>query len=427
MKVRYFLFAFLLWTLPALAQQVEIFGYFEPQLMGAKISDEFYQLSSNKLRVDLQLKASERFSFGANFDYITYHGKTDWDLKLFMPENVASEVSNIEMFGYSFNPYRWEFSDRNFLDNAFVKLSFSKFDLTVGKQQISLGTGYVWNPTDVFNRKDIVDPTYEQPGHNAFRLDIPLGSKWSVTSIYAPTDDWKANDFLLKLKGSLGHFDFSVLGIQKQWKFTDARIVDFINQKFYQLPTKRHILGFDFAGELLGLGIWGEAAHNRLLIENDDWLEYKKQLAGISLGYGNPSLPMSLERNYWEWVLGTDYTFDSQTYVMAEFYQNNFAKEDYETYRFNDWMQYFLAETKTITRDQVYAMIQHPVTDLLTASISGIYSFSDESSAVFPMLVYNIFEDVDLTLIGNFYFGKDGTAYAKNLGNGFMARAKVYF
>ncbi|OQX88950.1 hypothetical protein B6D60_00635 [candidate division KSB1 bacterium 4484_87] len=424
MKWRYLLFALFLWTLPALGQQVEIFGYFEPQFMGAKIGDEFYQLSSNKLRVDLQLRTSDRVSFGANFDYITYHGKTDWDLKLFMPENVVNEVSDINMFGYSFNPYHWEFSDRQFLDNAFVKFSFSKFDLTVGKQQISLGTGYVWNPVDVFNRKDIVDPTYEQPGHNAIRLDIPISSKWGITSIYAPTDNWKADDLLLKLKGNLGHFDFSILGIQKQWKFTDARIVDFINQKFYQLPTRRQILGFDFAGELFGLGVWGEAAHNRLLIENDDWLDYEKQLAMTSLG---ASLPMSLERNFWEWVVGADYTFDSQTYVMAEFYQNYFAKDDYNDYRFNDWMQYYMAETKTLSRDQCYTMIQHPVTDLLSASISGIYSFSDESSAVFPMIVYNLFEDVDLTFIGNFYLGKEGTAYAKNLGNGFMARAKVYF
>ena len=31
----------------------------------------------------------------------------------------------------------------------------------MGKQQISLGTGYVWNPTDVFNIKELFDPTYE--------------------------------------------------------------------------------------------------------------------------------------------------------------------------------------------------------------------------------------------------------------------------
>ncbi len=427
MKWRHFFLGFLLWTCPVFGQQVEIFGYFEPQLMGAKIGDEFYQLSSNKLRVDLQLRASDRVFFGANFDYITYHGKTDWDLKLFMPKNMANEVSDINLFGYSFNPYRWEFSDRQFLDNAFVKLSFSKFDLTVGKQQISMGTGYVWNPVDVFNRKDIVDPTYEQPGHNAIRLDIPLGSKWGITSVYAPTDDWKANDFLLKLKGNLGHFDFSILGIQKQWKFTDARIVDFINQEFYQLPTKRQILGLDFAGELFGLGIWGEAGYNRISIDENDWHEYEHRLAELSYTSDSPKFPMNLKKNYWEWVAGLDYTFDSQTYVMAEFYQNNFAKDDYQTYRFNDWMQYFLAETKTITRNQLYAMLQHPVTDLLTASISGIYSFSDESSAIFPMMVYNVFEDVDLTIIGNFYLGKEGTAYAKNLGNGFLARVRVYF
>ena len=100
MKLRYFFLAFLVWAMPAASQQVEIFGYFEPQLMGAKIGDEFYQLSSNKLRVDLQLRASDHVFFGANFDYITYHGKTDWDMKLFMPKNIIGSFKhkNLRIF-----------------------------------------------------------------------------------------------------------------------------------------------------------------------------------------------------------------------------------------------------------------------------------------------------------------------------------------
>ena len=155
-----------------LTQELEVFGYFEPQLMLARINNETYQLSSNKLRVDLQWKASENVAFGANFDYITYHGKTEWDILDYLPENIQDEVPSTSLFGYDFNPYVIAFSERSFLDNAYVKLMFDHADVTVGKQQLSFGTGYVWNPTDVFNQKDITDPTYEQPGHNAVRLDL---------------------------------------------------------------------------------------------------------------------------------------------------------------------------------------------------------------------------------------------------------------
>ena len=57
-------------------ESVELFGYFESQIMGAGVKNVFYHLHTNKLRVDLKSSLSENITFGANFDYITYHGKT---------------------------------------------------------------------------------------------------------------------------------------------------------------------------------------------------------------------------------------------------------------------------------------------------------------------------------------------------------------
>jgi len=297
---------------PAISQQVEVFGYFEPQLMGAKIGSDFYQLSSNKLRVDLQLKASDNVSFGANFDYITYHGKTEWNILKFLPESVAAEAPTLNYFGYEMNPYILPYENKHFLDNAFVKLTFKYADFTIGKQQLSMGTGYVWNPTDVFNKKDIIDPTYEQPGHNAFRVDLPIKNDFGITAIYAPTEDWKYTDVLLKLKGRISHFDFSLLGIQKQWNYTDARIIDPIAMNFYQMNTKRHILGADLVGELLGLGVWGEYAYNKVTVSNDELDTYRETLFKSFLMSASSVLPtlMKIKKGYYELVLGMDYTFD---------------------------------------------------------------------------------------------------------------------
>jgi len=409
------------------SQNVEVFGYFEPQLMGAKIGSDFYQLSSNKLRVDLQLKASDNVSFGANFDYITYHGKTKWDILEFLPKSVTAEASTINLFGYEINPYILPYEDKHFLDNAFVKFSFKYADFTIGKQQLSMGTGYAWNPTDVFNKKDIIDPTYEQPGHNAFRMDLPIKSDFGITAIYAPTEDWKYTDILLKLKGRISHFDFSLLGIQKQWNYTDARIVDPIAMNFYQMNTKRHILGADFVGELLGLGVWGEYAYNKIKIDDDEKQAYVNAFAPLLALSSYLYRPMEIKQDYYELVLGLDYTFDFQTYIMCEYYRNTSAKSDYKQYNFNDWMQYLSAETKSITRDQVYLFVKHPMTDLIDIGGSYIISLSDNSSAFIPMVTYNVFENVDLSLFGNYYFGKEGTAYASNLGNGGMFRLRVYF
>lgn len=427
MRKLVFLMVFAYLTQSLYGQKIEIFGYFEPQLMGARFKNEFYQLGSNKLRVDLKLQTLDNVSFATNFDYITYHGKTEWDILKFLPESVAAEAPKLYCFGCEINPYLLPYENRQFLDNAYLKLSFKYADVTVGKQQLSMGTGYAWNPTDVFNKKDIIDPTYEQPGHNAFRLDLPIKGGFGLTAIYAPTDDWKYSDVLVKFKGRLSHFDFSLLGIQKQWKYTDARLFDPLLLNFYQMNTKRHILGSDFVGELFGLGIWGEYAYNKVKINDEEKEAYSQAFAPLLAFSSYPYKPMEIKQDYYELVLGLDYTFDFQTYIMCEYYRNTAAKSDYKEYNLNDWMHLLFAETKSIAQNQVYFFIQHPLTDLINIGGSSIVSLSDKSYGIIPMMTYNIFENVDLSLFCNYYFGKEGTAYAKNLGNGGMFRARVYF
>ena len=196
---------FLICFLPFLNAQdkLEIFGYFESQALVSKIKNNFYQLYTNKLRVDLKSQISKNITFAANFDYITYHGKTQWDILEFLSSNITSKIpQGMESF------YVIPFSNRHFLDNAYIKMRFKYFDLIVGKQQISLGTGYVWNPTDVFNIKDMLDPTYEIPGHNAMRIVVPLGAASSITALYSPGDNWKDSAKMIQFEGRISHFDY---------------------------------------------------------------------------------------------------------------------------------------------------------------------------------------------------------------------------
>ncbi len=374
--------------------KLEIFGYFESQMMGAQIKNEFLQLYSNKLRVDLKSSLSKNITFAANFDYITYHGKTEWNILDFLAPNIVSEApEGMEAF------YILPFSNRTFLDNAYIKIAFKPFDLIFGKQQISLGTGYVWNPTDVFNVKDYLDPTYEQPGHNAIRMDIPLSTSYTLTALFSPDENWVDSAKMIQLKGRISHFDFSFIAIEKAWRFHDYTEFDTESMNFLELPEKRQLLGVSTAGELLGLGVWAEYAYNK----------------------------METTKDFYELVLGTDYTFDFQTYVMVEYYRNTLGKTHHEDYTLNDWMRLMAMEQKAISRDQVYVFIQHPVTDLLNAGISSIYNISDNSFALIPTLNYSLSDNVDIFAYLNLNFGAEGKAFAKNLGNGGLIRVRVYF
>ncbi len=185
----------LLTTVSVRGQDLEVFGYFEPQYMGLRHQDGYYQLNTNKLRVDLGSTAAEKTEFGADFIYILPFGKSDWNILDFLPERITSEISE-EMYPH----YQFTYRDTFYLDNIYVRLANSRYAVVVGKQQISLGTGYFSNPTDVFNVKDALDPTYEQPGHNAIRMDFLLGHRLQVMGLYAPIEkDWVHSGKLVRV------------------------------------------------------------------------------------------------------------------------------------------------------------------------------------------------------------------------------------
>ncbi|MCK4337436.1 MAG: hypothetical protein KAX11_05800 [Candidatus Aminicenantes bacterium] len=376
------------------SEEVELFGYFETQGMGAVLKGDFLALYTNKLRVDLKAELSDNITFAANFDYITYHGKTEWNILDFLADNITSQIPD-----YLKPIYVIPFTNRHFLDNAYIKLSFKLFDLTVGKQQISLGTGYVWNPTDMFNIKDPLDPSYEQPGHNAIRLDVPLSNSYTLTALFSPDDTLDHSGKLIQLKGRISHFDFTLIAAEKAWTIHDYYHFNLTTYNFLEKIKKRQLVGGSLAGELLGVGVWAEYAYNNIESGSD----------------------------YYEMVVGADYTFDFQTYIMVEFYRNTLGKTDYLTYDLNDWMRMFTQEQKAISRDQIYVFIQHPVTDLMNLGISTIYSISDSSFALVPTLNYSLSDNTEIMAYFNINFGGEGKVFDKNAGSGGLIRLRVYF
>jgi hypothetical protein len=136
---------------------------------------------------------------------------------------------------------------------------------------------------------------------------------------------------------------------------------------------------------------------------------------------------MGTTKNFTELVAGWDYTFDFQTYVMMEYYRNTLGKTRAEDYILNDWMRLLSSEQKAIARDQIYVMASHPATDLLNTTLSAIYSLSDGSFVLIPMLEYSFSDNVVIMAYLNINFGKEGTSYARNQGSGGMIRARVYF
>jgi hypothetical protein len=373
-------------TIDITSVAVEISGYYEPQYLIVELSGDYSQLFTNKLRVDLSTSTDNIHLF-ANFDFISYHGKREWNLLDFLPQEIADPHRSGDQSEFLFT-----YDDSIFLDNAYLKIAFGRFDFTVGRQQISLGTGYAWNPTDLFNFKEISDPTYEQPGHNALRLDISVTGNTGLSLLYDPEDNWERSTKLVRYKGNLSHFDYSAIFIEREWEE-----YDYLNSS--EVRYRRRLLGGDLVGQLLGLGVWGEWGYNRVDARQD----------------------------FWELLWGLDYTLDDGTYLMAEYYRNGQGRPDYGEYDVNDWMRYFTARSKTISRDNLYLYLNYPLTDLLELSNSFVLSLSDGSLALVPGLHSTLFQNLELDCFVTINTGREGRAYTRGAGTTSTFRLRAYF
>ncbi len=76
---------------------------------------------------------------------------------------------------------------RQSLFRAFTTFYFGNAELTFGRQRIAWGTGFAWNPTDLFNPFNPADIELEEKrGVDAAYLAIPFGSLSRLEAAFAP-------------------------------------------------------------------------------------------------------------------------------------------------------------------------------------------------------------------------------------------------
>ncbi len=265
----------------ALTAQAEFFGYYETELDVARISGQQYNYGYNKMRLDLTAYPAESVTIGANLNIQRFSGQTTWNVLDFLPERIWKPfLGDSAVFPITL-------PDTLYLDNVYIRLNFPFFDLTVGKQQISLGTGYAWNPVDIFNRKELLDPTYEQTGVTALRMELPLADRIGLDLILVPEDSWENSAKMIQGKVGLGSFDLTASFAEYNAPNPYWRLAPAIMPPTH---TIRQRIGGSIVGEILGIGIWGEGM----------W-DLKDQ-------------PIDFN----EYLIGLDHTFDFRTYILAE-------------------------------------------------------------------------------------------------------------
>ncbi len=380
-----------------LIAQTDFFGYYESEFDQLKFANQTYNYGYNKLRLDFEAHPDNAVTIGANINIQKYFDNISWNLLDFLPSNIWKPIFQPE--GYPEEMWITEFPiallDTFYLDNVYLKAGFKHFDLTVGKQQISLGTGYAWNPLDIFNTKQLLDPTYEQTGVNAVRVEIPIKGRTNLDVILLPGTDWKESVKMLQLKTGVGRFDIQGTIGQYTWKRTNFDLNKFAINK---LKDERTLLGGSIVGELAGAGIWIEGAWNKM--ENSD--------------------------DFSEVVVGGDYTFKNSLYIIMEYLHNENGVSNGDNLDINNYLQYFMGETHSLMQDYLFGFINYPLNDFIQIGLLSFGNLNDKSAALNPQLLWNLFQDVDLTIMYSHFIGDDKTEFGVQ-DWGWRVRLRGYF
>ncbi len=280
------------------------------------------------------------------------------------------------------------------LDRAVLKLFFNKFDLYFGKQLIAWGAGYAFNPTDVWNMKNPMDPEAPKKGTNALRAEVPLGAAAGLSLVASTGSDFSHSSGGARLKGFFKGFDLSM----------SAMKVHTPDRELAGLP-KKIMAGADMAGQVFDVGVWAEGAWN-----NPVYDEYTKT-----------------DSAYFQADAGLDYTFENGLYVLGEYFYNGLGKNDPDKYSGNDLINMFSGEMPGFGRNYAMAGLRREFFIKYNFSVFSLTNISDGSFMLLPMVEYSFSDNISVELRGQAPIG-DGKkseygSYYGSLGMG----VKGYF
>jgi len=367
---------------PTLAAQTtaRLTGYWEHQFSVGYRRDRWTQLDYDRFRADVTARAGRSTSAAAAVVWQLYRGNTRVFLSDALPDYLPVPDSAFV-----------ELENRHYLNHAYFTIRPHPFEITAGKQYLTWGAAWAFNPTELFRPKDVFEPTYEREGVGALSVRLPLGPLSNVVVAYAPEGGFETSAKVLRARHHLSGFDISALVAEIHERPAPAGI---------DLPQpileQRHTMGGDITGELFGLGVWAEATWSER--GDETWVEA---------------------------TLGGNYTLSNGTLLLIEGYYNGRGVWS-EPYPITLWLARIYGDGRTLGKATVYGLASKPIGDLWTVAASAIANPGDGSAALIPAISYAFAENVDLLLNLVLSIGPDGTEYGSGSQGGFV-RGRVYF
>jgi hypothetical protein len=282
------------------------------------------------------------------------------------------------------------------LDRAVVKLFFKHFDLFIGRQMIGWGTGYAWNPTDVWNKKNPADPNAPKVGINALRAEIPLGDLSGLSLVVSPGTGIDQTSGGLRLKGSVAGYDLSISCMR----------IHSADAALFGLP-ERVMLGGDLAGQIGDIGVFAEAALVNPRYEDQKYTD--------------------TDRLYAQTDVGCYYTFENGLYLIGEYYFNRLGAEERKNYTLKHLLYTMNGDMAGMGRHYGFAGLTKDFLRYWLFSFYALENISDRSVMLIPSLEYSHSDNIVIKIGGNIGIGdKRETEFGGVFSSGFLTVTGYY-
>ena len=271
-----------------------------------------------------------------------------------------------------------------YVDRLYLKFPVSSADVILGKQRIAWGSGIIFSPTDSFNRPNPLSLSGRKEGVNAFVTKIFVGDLSALDLIMAPADVFKRIDGEINL-GRLKYSKFASRLTLNKFK-TDMAL-----SYQYDGGSRNHICGLDVKGDVGA----------RIPVPLPGY--HLETVFVIRRGAFNSE---SAE-NYWQSVLGLDYSFWGKWILLGEYFYNGSGRAKKAELPATDLS--LLDEFKY--RHYLYSQISYQHDIFLGASVFVLWNMVDGSFIISPGMKYSLFQNTDLNLYSQFFFGDETDEY----------------
>lgn len=280
------------------------------------------------------------------------------------------------------------------LDRALIKLYLPFMDIFVGRQPIAWGTGYAFNPTDLWNLKNPTDAEAPKMGLNALRLEIPLGDLAGLSLVASPGREFKESSGGFRLKWNLAGFDMSVSGIS---------LMNADRDMFYL--KRKVVAGTDLAGQIGDVGVWYEAAvSNRIY---DSYTNFDSLFTQIDIG--------------------ADYTFSNGLYIMSEYLFNSLGKESWRDYTIYDMAAVAGGEAPGMGKHYLFGGVSQELQGQLILACYGLSNVQEKSGMVMPQATYTFNDNIEIQLKGTVAVGDKETTEFGSMKSSVQMRFTGFF